>query len=173
MPYQFDFENDRPAQGLELQNFDIDVERDRVCYTLAHYLADGLNYDLHKRVCKQAVANILDYDGLTVDNSQFPLLKVYRLTDAHKSDRSLRNSNMVVTYSLIAPQQTELPGILNWLSITINHLLDYYHHTHEHCEWNVELGDRTAEYKILYNEINNFAYPFFRIPFNIIEQNSF
>ena len=171
MPYQFDFNNDRPDQGLELQAFAIDVKHDPICYPLAKYLADGLNYDLYQRECKQAVSNILDYDGLTVDNSQFPLLKVYRLTDNHKGDTALRNSNMVVTYSLIAPQQQELPGILNWLSVSINHLLDYYHFNHQHCEWNVELGDRTAEYKIMLNEINNFAFPFFRIPFSVIDQS--
>ena len=172
MPYQFDFNSDRPPQGLELQSIEIDVKRDPICYTLAKYLADGLNYDLYQREGKKAVSNILDYDGLTVDTSQFPLLKVYRLSDSHKNDQSLRNSNMVVTYSLIAPQQQELPGILNWLSVSINYLLDYYHYNHQHCDWNVELGDRTAEYKIVYSEINNFAYPFFRIPFSVVEQKN-
>ena len=168
--YNFDLHRDRPIQGQELNALPLNPERDEVCYSLAKYLADGLNYDLYRRTSKQAVSNILDYDGLTVDVTQFPLLKVYRVSDAYKSDTNLSHDNMVITYSLVAPEQTELPGILRWFSVSVNFLLDYYHHTHQTCCYNVTLGDRTAEYKIMYSEINNFAYPFFRIPFTVEEQ---
>lgn len=168
--YSYDFQNCEPQQGIELQTLSLNPERDNVCYFLAKYLADGLNYDLYRRTCNQAVNNILDYDGMTVDVSSFPLLKVYRVSDEYRGDRDFNHTNLVCTYSLIAPEQKKLPGILRWFSVSVNHLLDYYYFTHEGCCFNVVLSDRTAEYKIMYNEINNFAYPFFRIPFTVEEQ---
>lgn len=168
MTYTYDFINDIPEQGIELnQAIATNPQRDEFAWAIAKFLADGLNYDLYQKTGEKAVNSILDYDGMTIDNNNFPLLKVYRLTDTFIREKH-RASSMIVGYSLLAPQQNKLPGTLNWLSVSLNHLLDAFYYSHENCSQNVELGDRKGEYKILYSEVNNFAYPFYRMPFTAL-----
>jgi len=168
--YSFNIKNlDLYPQGLDLSELAIKPNFDAIALDIATYLADGLNHYYYLNYQRLAVKNILSYDAIIADNSQFPLLKVYRINDRYMPDSNTRKSQMAVTYSLLVPEQRALPGLLNWLSVALNTLLNSYHHNHQGYNHHIVLENRTGEYRIMLNEINNYAYPFFRMEFTIEE----
>lgn len=140
---------------------------DKRCHSLALYLAEGLNKKLitDTNTNEVAVRSIRTYDALSVPLEQFPLLKVYRLTDVFRPNTIHCNSSAVITYSLTFTDAERLTGILKWTTNALNLLL---------LEYNMEfpdyikpvpspLGGYRFEYRTFANDVIKQAYPFLRV----------
>lgn len=162
-----------PSQGVgllcDLEKYS-SPKQDKVLREIAKHLADGLNYAFIN-LCpgEIAVRDVVDYDAVNIDLSRFPLLKVYRQTDSFSESTKGRNTDCVVAYCIAFPDQDKLPGLMQWVSIAINKLLERYVINHEHCQSNVINEARKAEYRIMVNEVATPVYAFLRINFKIIE----
>ena len=166
--YTFDPNSDRPSQSCELDNLE-SCHSDEFLLKLGRYIADGINHH-YLKICPEEIAirDIVDYDAVNIDTSRFPLLKLYRQTDTFEQ-MERGQTKAIIAYCLTYPQQDRLPGLMKYMSKAINILLDDFHHNHDQCLTNVILEERTAEYRIMVNEVTRDIYPFLRFNFTFRE----
>ncbi len=112
---------------------------------------------------QKVVQSYRTYDAYNVPTSDYPLIKVFRVTDTFKKGTTSRSSRAVISYSLVLPDQEHLAPIMSWVSFQINKAL--LNSEWRVCVFHEEAGD-TAEYRIMLNEVGNPVYSFLR--FNII-----
>lgn len=172
--YTFNPNSDRPAQSRELTEIS-PPENDIFLLDLGAYIADGINYDYLSRYPSNeenngsiAIREIVDYDIVNIDLSRLPLLKLYRLKDTFESMTS-RDTQGVIAYCLSYPQQDMLPGLMQYMSRSINVMLDCYAEDHEQCRSNVVIEQRISEYRIMLNTQTLETYPFLRVNFKFHE----
>ncbi|MEM8781113.1 MAG: hypothetical protein AAGF26_20100 [Cyanobacteria bacterium P01_G01_bin.49] len=167
--YTFDPNGDRAVQSRELKGLE-SPKNDEFLLKIGRYIADGINYHYLEHCPEDiAIRDIIDYDAVNIDISRFPLLKLYRQTETFEGT-DVSETDGIISYCLTYPQQDRLPGLVKYMSKAINVLLDDYHHQHEHCESNVLLTERKAEYRIMVNEVTRDIYPFLRFNFRFREQ---
>lgn len=117
---------------------------DEPCYKIASYLRDRLNESVIRSNTLPAlldcastakplpkdfviVNGIRSYKERNIPTMEYPALKVYRTADMFRNNKTIRESNAIVTYSLLMPHNQILLPILQWVSWEINYyLLDSY-----------------------------------------------
>lgn len=167
--YIFNPQSDRPPQSVELDCLE-SPQSDRFLLKLGTYIADGINHNYRQHYSDEiAIREIIDYDAVNIDISQFPLLKLYRQTDNY-SQEDVGMTKGIIAYCLTYPEQDRLPGLMKYMSKAINLMLDAYYLAHEECQSNVILEERSAEYRIQVNEVTNAIYPFLRFNFSFKER---
>lgn len=146
-------------------------EIDPALQAIATYLMEGLNaaleeiYPLSGQI---AVRDTVCYDAVNPDLSRFPLLKVYRLTDAYPDFANQTTS--VIAYCMTFPAVDMLPGIMRWVSKEINRLLRLWSINHSNCIPYIDpASDFKAEYRIMVNEVSQPVYAFLRFNFSFTE----
>jgi hypothetical protein len=163
--YQFDPELVPSPQSKELATVN-SPKQDEFLLKLGNYIADGINYDYLTKCPEEiAIRDIVDYDAVNIDTSRFPLLKLYRQTDNHFEAKRSRETKAIIAYCLTFPQQDRLPGLMQYMSKSINIMLDNFAYKHENCPENVVVEDRSSEYRIMVSEVTNSIYPFLRFNF--------
>jgi len=111
----------------------------------------------------QIVNGIRSWKDRSVPNMEYPLLKVYRIRDNFQSNKTMRETSGVISYSLIMPNQLALTPILQWVSYEINYyLIDSYQRigifiseTGRSAEYITEAGSPSFEHLNFYITFNN------------------
>lgn len=136
---------------------------DESCLEIATFLRDELNKAYPDQT---VVKGIRCYDAFNVPYTEFPLLKVYRLVDGWKRNETVRESQAVISYSLVLPDQEHLAPIMAWVSRHINQLLIGHRIICGGGSPDVmpEQGYR-AEYRLMINEVSNKVHSFLRFTF--------
>jgi len=141
---------------------------------IAKYLFEHINKDffsyieenpgLRSSLGEIAVRSYRTYDAYQVSTPEYPLLKVYRVSDNWKPQKLLRTSSISISYSLSLPQQERLMSLLNWISYEIRkHLLS--------PSFKVKIledGVRT-QYRTMINEVGQAIHSFLRVDITIID----
>lgn len=154
-------------------NIEITPEVDEAVDYIAKYLYEYINKDYFSYIeshpaIRQSLGDIAirtyrTYDAYGITNQEFPLLKVYRVSDNWKMGKLLRNSSISISYSLVLPQQDKLMPLLNWISYEINkHLLN------PACQVKIDPGVR-VQYRTMINEVGQAIYSFLRADINITD----
>lgn len=154
-------------------NIEITPDVDESVDYIAKYLYEYINKDYFSYIeanpsIRQSLGDIAvrtyrTYDAYGVTNQEFPLLKVYRVSDNWKPGKLLRNSSISISYSLVLPQQDKLMPLLNWISYEINkHLLS------SSCQVKIDPGVR-IQYRTMINELGQAIYSFLRADINITD----
>ena len=154
-------------------NIEITPDVDEAVDYIAKYLYEYINKDYFSYIeanpsIRQSLGDIAirtyrTYDAYGVTNQEFPLLKVYRVSDSWKPGKLLRNSSISISYSLVLPQQDKLMPLLNWISYEINkHLLS------SSCQVKIDPGVR-VQYRTMINELGQAIYSFLRADINITD----
>lgn len=154
-------------------NIEITPEVDEAVDYIAKYLYEYINKDYFSYIetnpaIKHSLGDIAirtyrTYDAYGISNQEFPLLKVYRVSDNWKMGKLLRNSSISISYSLVLPQQDKLMPLLNWMSYEINkHLLS------PNCQVKIDPGVR-VQYRTMINELGQAIYSFLRADINITD----
>lgn len=136
---------------------------DQSCKEIAEFLKRHLNEAYTDRVVVQGTRY---YDAFNVPYNEFPLLKVYRLSDQWERNENVRESQGVISYSLVLPDQETLAPIMAWVSRHINELLIAHRLVCGGASPDVmpHQGYR-AEYRVMMNEITNKVHSFLRFTF--------
>ena len=154
-------------------NIEITPEVDEAVDYIAKYLFEYINKDyffyieanpaIRQSLGDVAIRTYRTYDAYQVSTPEFPLLKVYRVSDNWKNGKLLRNSSVSISYSLMLPQQEKLMPLLNWISYEINkHLLS------SNCQVKIDPGVR-VQYRTMINEVGQAIYSFLRADINITD----
>lgn len=154
-------------------NIEISPEVDEAVDYIAKYLFEYINKDYFSYIeanpaIRQSLGDIAirtykTYDAYGIANQEFPLLKVYRVSDNWKIGKLIRNSSISISYSLVLPQQDKLMPLLNWISYQINkHLLN------SSCQVKIDPGVR-VQYRTMINEVGQAIYSFLRADINITD----
>ena len=135
--------------------------KDVVSEKIAKYLQKTLN-SAHPGII--IVKSVAAYDKFEVPLSDYPLLKVYRLSDQFYERTELRRTSMVAAYCLALPDHEQLAGITNVIADEINSAL-----TKLHTETGyLTQGENRAEYRTLMNEQGIPVYAFLRVYFTVL-----
>lgn len=154
-------------------NIDITPEVDEAVDYIAKYLYEYVNKDYFSYIeanpaIRQSLGDIAirtykTYDAYGISNQEFPLLKVYRVSDSWKMGKLIRSSSISISYSLVLPQQDKLMPLLNWMSYQINkHLMN------TSCQVKIDPGVR-VQYRTMINEVGQAIYSFLRADINITD----
>lgn len=154
-------------------NIEITPEVDEATDYIAKYLFENINKDyfsyieahpgLRLSLGDIAIRTYKTYDAYGLANQEFPLLKVYRVSDSWKPKKLIRSSSLSISYSLVLPQQDKLMPLLNWVSYQINkHLLN------TSCQVKIDPGVR-VQYRTMMNEVGQAIYSFLRADINITD----
>jgi hypothetical protein len=154
-------------------NIEITPDVDEATNYIAKYLFDNINKDyfsyieshpgLRQSLGDIAIRTYKTYDAYGLANQEFPLLKVYRVSDSWKPGKLIRSSSISISYSLVLPQQDKLMPLLNWVSYQINkHLLN------TSCQVKIDPGVR-VQYRTMMNEVGQAIYSFLRADINITD----
>ena len=87
---------------------------------LVIYVANYLNNSYTERV---VVRSTRCYDAFLVPHNEFPLLKIYRISDRHSLNSTLTDSRITVAYCLLNVVLEEIPGIMRWVSVKLGEAL--------------------------------------------------
>lgn len=154
-------------------NIEITPEVDEAVDYIAKYLYEYVNKDYFSYIeanpaIRQSLGDIAirtykTYDAYGISNQEFPLLKVYRVSDNWKMGKLIRSSSISISYSLVLPQQDKLMPLLNWMSYQINkHLMN------TSCQVKIDPGVR-VQYRTMINEVGQAIYSFLRADINITD----
>ena len=154
-------------------NIEITPDVDEATDYIAKYLFENINKDyfsyieahpgLRLSLGDIAIRTYKTYDAYGLANQEFPLLKVYRVSDSWKPKKLIRSSSISISYSLVLPQQDKLMPLLNWVSYQINkHLLN------TSCQVKIDPGVR-VQYRTMMNEVGQAIYSFLRADINITD----
>lgn len=154
-------------------NIEITPDVDESVDYIAKYLFEYINKDyfsyieshpeLRQSIGDIAIRTYRTYDAYGISNQEFPLLKVYRVSDNWKGGKLIRGSSISISYSLVLPQQDKLMPLLNWVSYQINkHLLS------SSCQVKIDPGVR-VQYRTMINEVGQAIYSFLRADINITD----
>lgn len=154
-------------------NIKITPDTDETTDYIAKYLFEFINKDYFSYIeanptIRQSLGDIAirtyrTYDAYGVANQEFPLLKVYRVSDSWKPGKLIRSSSISISYSLVLPQQDKLMPLLNWVSFEINkHLLN------TSCQVKIDPGVR-VQYRTMISEVGQAIYSFLRADINITD----
>ena len=154
-------------------NIEIAPDVDEATDYIAKYLFDNINKDyfsyieshpgLRQSLGDIAIRTYKTYDAYGLANQEFPLLKVYRVSDSWKPGKLIRSSSISISYSLVLPQQDKLMPLLNWVSYQINkHLLN------TSCQVKIDPGVR-VQYRTMMNEVGQAIYSFLRADITITD----
>lgn len=154
-------------------NIEITPDVDETTDYIAKYLFENINKDyfsyieahpgLRLSLGDIAIRTYKTYDAYGLANQEFPLLKVYRVSDSWKPKKLIRSSSISISYSLVLPQQDKLMPLLNWVSYQINkHLLN------TSCQVKIDPGVR-VQYRTMMNEVGQAIYSFLRADINITD----
>ena len=154
-------------------NIEITPDVDEATNYIAKYLFDSINKDyfsyieshpgLRQSLGDIAIRTYKTYDAYGLANQEFPLLKVYRVSDSWKPGKLIRSSSISISYSLVLPQQDKLMPLLNWVSYQISkHLLN------TSCQVKIDPGVR-VQYRTMMNEVGQAIYSFLRADINITD----
>lgn len=154
-------------------NIEITPDVDETTDYIAKYLFENINKDyfsyieahpgLRLSLGDIAIRTYKTYDAYGLANQEFPLLKVYRVSDNWKPKKLIRSSSISISYSLVLPQQDKLMPLLNWVSYQINkHLLN------TSCQVKIDPGVR-VQYRTMMNEVGQAIYSFLRADINITD----
>lgn len=106
--------------------------KDKLTNKIAEYLSNGLNdylsrYNKINKILDNkwdiAVIGWKDYDAFDVGLEQFPLLKVFRISDSFTPRTTKSVTTIRITYCLAYPQLEQLASLMQWAGKTINELL--------------------------------------------------
>jgi hypothetical protein len=124
-----------------------DLFTDPVCDRLVTYLRDGLNEAYPEQI---VVNSTRSYDAYNVPYTEYPLLKVYRVSEMGKIDRNESEVQLVISYSLVFPELEQLAPIMIWVRRQIRRLL---------AGWDVNCpgfpilsNQYRADYRTMFNE---------------------
>lgn len=151
----------------------IDPYVDTHCQWLVDYIANGLNYAIKRRdPSLVAVRATRSYDAVLPDLSCFPLLKVYRKQQS--SDMSLRyKGQWTCSYSLVLPEQDNIPGIGNWLCVTVSAILQQLGEVDRGCPVLIDHDyPITHEFRIMVNDLQQPVYCYIKVNFHVIETHA-
>ena len=154
-------------------NIEITPDTDEATDYIAKYLFENINKDYFSYIESHpglrlslgdiAIRTYKTYDAYGLANQEFPLLKVYRVSDSWKPGKLIRSSSVSISYSLVLPQQDKLMPLLNWVSYQINkHLLN------TSCQVKIDPGVR-VQYRTMMNEVGQAIYSFLRADINITD----
>lgn len=139
--------------------------RDRACHNLACYLQKKLNESHPEQTIVQSTRS---YDAFNVPYTDYPLLKVYRLSDDGAIDLNQANCQAVISYSLVLPELEKLAPILAWVRKKIRLFLFSYNLEHGGEYPKVDKRYR-AEYRNMLNEQTMKVHSFLRFNITIID----
>lgn len=129
-------------------------------------LKERLNYYGQKDFKINLVNGIRDFDTYNVPLTEFPLLKVYRVTDIFKPDIAKKISIIKIEYCLSYPNQENLSSVCN----NIN---KYIHHVINSLETQINLSiiksERQSAYKIVGGSNSQSVFGVVEYVFSIIE----
>lgn len=136
----------------EFTPLDLTFTTDQSCHKLADYLASNLNrlyYELTGDNRLTLVKTIRSWNDFTVPVADFPVLKVYRLSDLYNPQSKLSISSMALQYHVTIPEQKKLVPLFRYISYNIDKLLISSIHT---TGIFVLEGGKSAEYRVFPTE---------------------
>jgi hypothetical protein len=129
-------------------------------------LKERLNYYGQKDFGFDIVNGIRDYDTFNVPLTEFPLLKVFRISDTFKPDNAKKNSTIKIEYCLSYPTQENLSSICNNINKYIHHIINSLE---SHLNLSIMKTDRQSLYKIVSSGNTQTVYCVVEYVFSIIE----
>lgn len=141
--------------------FDDDVVR-----KILLILKERLNYYGQRDFKINLVNGIRDFDTYNIALTEFPVLKVFRISDTFKADTAKKISTIKIEYCLSYPNQENLSSVCN----NIN---KYIHAVINSLETQINLsiirGDRQSAYKIVGGANSQSVFGVVEYVFSIIE----
>jgi hypothetical protein len=129
-------------------------------------LKERLNYYGQKDFGFDIVNGIRDYDTYNVPLTEFPLLKVFRISDTFKPDNAKKVSTIKIEYCLSYPTQENLSSICNNINKYIHHIINSLE---THLNLSIMKNDRQSLYKIVSGGNAQTVYCVVEYVFSIIE----
>lgn len=162
-------QNSSDAKGF-LESDDVLFQKDNTIESLGLFLKDRLNQMYRDSASKYGysigdtlVRTVKFYDAFSIQNTDFPLLKVYRVS-TNFNHRSPSNNNTInINYSLVLPEQERLQPLLHGISKAINYSL-----LSPTSPLKIERG-LTFQYRTLISERSQPTYSFLTTSINIKE----
>lgn len=152
----------------------IDPNTDDNCHRLVDYLAGGLNYAIDLKIPGYvAVRATRSYDAVDIDTSSFPMLKVFRQQEA-VSTANLYSGDLIISYSMLMPDRSKLPGIMHWVSRHLVQMLTNWSLYDQACPFRIlpeYNGKLKIEYRIMVDNLQNPAYAYLKITVPFAEKN--
>jgi hypothetical protein len=112
-----------------------------------------------------AVRNTRSYDAIDQDASCYPVLKVFRQKESIDLS-GVTNVDLVISYAMLMPNISELPGIMHWVRAHIAAMLTALNQIDSGCPF-VLFPKQTeminAEYKIMGNDLGQPVYTYLRM----------
>jgi hypothetical protein len=144
-------------------NILVDETLEKIALYLKTYLNKAVPEDLKTKGIL-AVRTTMTADYMNVPLTEYPVLKLYRLSSQYKRDLSLRTSMIALTYSLSYPHLKAVPGLLNFIDYhMMNALINWQFD--EECmpyDYKLRMLPQNTEYRLLYNSFTQETTPFLR-----------
>lgn len=132
---------------------------DSVCQHLADFIQSYLNSGSELTVVKSTRS----YDALNVPYRDFPLLKVYRLTEDGEINQNETNVQVVIAYHLVLPEMESLQALLGWVRKRVREALWAYSNQYQDRFPRLDRGRYRAEYRTMLNYLTKQVESFLRI----------
>lgn len=105
------------------------------------------------------------YDAVNIDNSSYPLLKVFR-TKERVDSAGVVEIDLTIGYMMLLPDTDKIPGMMHWVARHIDKMLSFWSEVDNSCPFQVlPKGDEKAqiEYRIMVDNLQNPVYTYLRI----------
>jgi hypothetical protein len=148
-----------------------DIFRDESLECLGNYLFNGLNNKLPQEYKEQGykIVNTLYYfDVPTLDISQYPILKIYRLNRSSKRYNPNYTSLVRISYGLAYPDFTKL-GLLNTVAEWLDELLLEYSTTKVPMFRKLEYIEDRIEFSTMISSLNQQVFNFLSMLISVQE----
>lgn len=129
-------------------------------------LKDRLNYYGQKDFKINLVNGIRDFDTYNVPLTEFPLLKVFRISDSFKPDTAKKISTIKIEYCLSYPNQENLSSVCNNINKYIHHIINSLE---SQINLSIIKNDRLSAYKIVGGANSQSVFGVVEYVFSIIE----
>ena len=129
-------------------------------------LKERLNYYGQKDFSINLVNGIRDFDTYNVPLTEFPLLKVFRISDSFKPDTAKKISTIKIEYCLSYPNQENLSSVCNNINRYIHHIINSLE---SQINLSIIKNDRQSVYKIVGGANSQSVFGVVEYVFSIIE----
>lgn len=152
---------------------DNDIFRDCIVQKLGQYIKEQLNERLpieYKRQGWKVVNSLYLIDMPQIPLTDYPVLKVFRLTSTSNRNRTTSNSLIRISYSISYASISHLPNYINWVRKQLDEIL---------LEWSQRLDnpmyskltflDDRYEFNTSISSLNSQVFNFLNVLINLLD----
>ena len=119
-----------------------------------------------------AVRDTRSYDAIDIDNSCYPMLKVFRQKE-RVNISGIVEIDLVISYAMLLPDRDKLPGMMHWVARHIDKMLSVWSQIDNSCPFQILPKDEkmSIEYRIMVDNLQNPVYAYLRVTLVATEFN--